>query len=186
MSKSQRYSCINEYLKRMQDGDINALAPLYDCTSKHLYALCYTYFQNRPDSEDAVSETYLRVQTAIGSFNGTDGYAWMSTIARNICINMLKKNSRTVSVDMEDEEAVHAIGIDCAEESPTPGESEIVTVAKAVLNENEFRILILHAVNQEKFKLIAEAVNEAEATVRWQYHNAIKKVKKEYERRAKL
>ena len=110
----------------------------------------------------------------------------MSTIARNICINMLKKNSRTVSVDMEDEEAVHAIGIDCAEESPTPGESEIVTVAKAVLNENEFRILILHAVNQEKFKLIAEAVNEPEATVRWQYHNAIKKVKKEYERRAKL
>ena len=186
MSDRRRDSQINEYLRRMQEGETAALAPLYDCTSKHLYALCYTYFQNRPDSEDAVSETYLRVQTAIGSFNGTDGYAWMSTIARNICINMLKKNSRTVSVDMEDEAAVHAIGIECAEEPPVPEESEIVTVAKAVLNENEFRILILHAVNQEKFKLIAKAVNEPEATVRWQYHNAIKKVKKEYERRAKL
>ncbi|MBQ9151051.1 MAG: sigma-70 family RNA polymerase sigma factor [Clostridia bacterium] len=186
MSEAQRYGQINEYLKRMQDGDTAALAPLYDCTSKHLYALCYTYFQNRPDSEDAVSETYLRVQMSIASFKGSDGYAWMSTIARNICINMLKKNSHTVSVDMEDEAAVSAFGIECTEAPPAVEESEIMTVARTVLNENEFRILILHAVNREKFKHIASTVNKPEATVRWQYHNAIQKVKKEYERRAKL
>lgn len=186
MSKADRDSLINEYLKRMQSGETAALAPLYDCTSKPLYTLCYTYFRNRHDSEDAVSETYLRIQTSIATFNGSNGYAWMSTIARNVCINMLKKQSRILSVDMDDEAVVNALGIENAEPPPTLEESEIMTVAKAVLTEHEFQILILHAVNEEKFKQIAHTVGRNEATVRWQYHNAIKKVKKEYERRARL
>ena len=152
---------INEYLQQMQDGNTAALAPLYDCTSKPLYTLCYSYFRNPHDSEDAVSETYLRVQTAIATFNGTNGYAWMSTIARNICVNMIKKKGRILSVDMSDEAAVHFLGEDYSESPPSvEEESEIVAVAKSVLSPHEFQILILHAVNDEKLKEIARIVKK--------------------------
>ncbi len=186
MSDRRRDSQINAYLRRMQEGDIAALAPLYDCTSKPLYALCYSYFRNCHDAEDAVSETFLRIQLSIHSFKGDNGYAWMSTVARNICINMLKKQNRSVSVDMDDEMTVRSLGIDQSEPPPVfEEEAEIVTVAKSVLNEHELQVLILHAVNEERFKHIAELLGKNEATVRWQYHNAIKKVKKAYERRAR-
>ncbi|MBQ2988568.1 MAG: sigma-70 family RNA polymerase sigma factor [Clostridia bacterium] len=56
-------------------------------------------------------------------------------------------------------------------------------MSEKILSENEFRIVILHAVNDMKFKDIAKILGGLEATVRWQYNNAIKKVKNAYERR---
>ncbi len=178
------YQNINEYLCKMKDGDTEMLSPLYDCTSKQLYALCYSYFHNRPDAEDAVSETYLKVIGNIDKFQGRGGYTWMCTIAKNTCLNMIKHQSRTVSTDFTDE-AAHAIFGDELAESPPDhsGEDELVELAKRVLNENEFRILILRAVAGEKFRAIAQTVDGNEATVRWQYQNALKKLRKECERR---
>ena len=43
--------------------------------------------------------------------------------------------------------------------------------------------MILHAVNDVKFKDIAKIVGGLESTVRWQYNNAMKKVRNAYERR---
>lgn len=160
------------------------LSPLYDCTSKKLYALCYTYFQNRADAEDAVSETYLKVLGNIDKFQGSGGYMWMCTIAKNICLNMLKSQSRTVSTDFTDE-ATHSVFGEALAEAPvdTAGEDALVELAKRVLGEKEFQILILRAVMGENFRTIAHMVDGNEATVRWQYQNALKKVRKECERR---
>ena len=62
-------------------------------------------------------------------------------------------------------------------------ESGIVAIAKRVLNEKEFRVVILHAVNGVKFKDIARITGGIEASVRWQYNNALKKIKNAYEGR---
>ena len=56
-------------------------------------------------------------------------------------------------------------------------------MAKSVLNENELRVVILHAVNGIKFKEIARLTGGLESSVRWQYNNALKKVRNAYERR---
>lgn len=175
---------INEYLCRMKDGDSESLAPLYDCTVRHLYALCFTYFHNRPDSEDAVSETYLKIQTNIQKFNGTGGYMWMCTIAKNICLNMLKASSRIVSTDFTDDATLHSFGDVLAEQpEDRSGEDALVSMAREILREKEFRIVILRVVSGENFRDIARVVDTNEATVRWQYHNALKKLQKECERR---
>jgi len=175
---------VDEYLNRMKDGDSEAMASLYDCTYRGLYALCYSYFRNQYDSEDALSDTYLKVQMEIDRFYGKDGYAWMSTIARNICLNKRKRESRTVSVDFTDEACINAHGISEEDESQTVGDdSDIVSVAGAVLNETEFRILIQHAVAERRFRDIATELGKLETTVRWQYHQALKKVRKACEGR---
>ena len=51
------------------------------------------------------------------------------------------------------------------------------------LNEKEFQVVILHAVNGIRFKEIARLTGGLESSVRWQYNNALKKIKKAYEGR---
>ena len=175
---------INQYLTQMKDGDSEALASLYDCTCRSLYALCYSYFHNQYDSEDALSDAYLKIQQEIARFSGQSGYAWISTITRNICLNRLKRESRVIAVDFSDEAAVNAHGIpDSDENTSSDNDSDIVSVAKNVLGETEFRILIQHAVAERKFKDIAADLGKLETTVRWQYHQALKKVRCAYEER---
>ena len=62
-------------------------------------------------------------------------------------------------------------------------ESDITMVAREVLNETEFQILIQHAVSERRFREIARDLGRLETTVRWQYHQALKKVRAACERR---
>ncbi len=182
VSENERYK-VDQYLELMRLGDNSAMEMLYDATAKPLYTLCYTYMRNHHDSEDALSETYLTVVRNIEKYRGKNGFNWLYTIAKNICLNMIRKNGRTVSVDYNDEEALGVLGLAGDDTIHLSDESGIIELSEKVLNENEFRIVILHAVNGMKFKDIARIVVGLESTVRWQYNNAIKKVKNAYERR---
>lgn len=174
---------VDDYLTELKRGDSSALEPLYEETAKPLYSLCYTYTHNRHDSEDALSETYLTVIRNIGKYRGENGFNWLYTIAKNVCLNMRRKNDRIVPVDFDDDEAVNTLGLGAGSEPRIYDESGIIAMSEKILSENEFRIVILHAVNDMKFKDIAKILGGLEATVRWQYNNAIKKVKNAYERR---
>ena len=174
---------VDEYLKKIRQGERSALAPLYELTAKKLYSLCYTYTHNSYDSEDALSETYLAAIRNIEKYNGKSGYNWLYTIAKNVCLNMLAKNGRTEPMDFDDEETLNALSLSSDEGIKIYDESGIIALSEKILGENEFRIVIMHAVNEMKFSEIAKILGGLESTVRWQYNNAIKKVKNEYERR---
>lgn len=174
---------IDEYLNKLKLGQRSALAPLYDATAKKIYALCFTYMRNQHDSEDALSEVYLSVVRSIDKYRGSSGFNWIYTIAKNICLNMLRSKGRTQSVDFNDEEAVNTLGLGEESEPACFDESGIIALSARELDEKEFRIVILHAINGMKFKEIAHLLGGPETTVRWQYNNAIKKVRNAYERR---
>ncbi len=174
---------VDEYLTRIRQGDRSALSPLYEATAKPLYALCYTYTSNHHDSEDALSETYITVVKNIGKYRGESGFNWLYTIAKNICLNMLRSKQKRVLVDFQDEETVNTMHLPAEGPPRLEDESGIIALSKQILGQREFRIVILHAVNGLKFGQIAKIVGGLESTVRWQYNNAIKKIKKAYERR---
>ena len=96
---------------------------------------------------------------------------------------MLREKKKTVSVDFNDEETVNVLHLEGEEAPRVFDESGIVAIAKRVLNENEFRVVVLHAINDMKFKDIAKITGGLESSVRWQYNNALKKIKKAYEGR---
>ena len=179
-------SRVDEYLTLIRQGDSSALDPLYSLTSKPLYSLCYSYTRDPHDSEDALSDTYLTAVKNIDRYNGKNGFNWLYTIAKNICLNMQRKKKRAVPVDFDDEETVNTLDLGSDETVRPEDESGIIALSERVLSEKEFRIVILHAVNGMRFADIARAVGGLESTVRWQYSNALKKVKKAYEGRNAL
>ena len=174
---------VDEYLEVLRQGDSSALDCLYELTSKQIYTVCFTYLHDPHDSADALSETYLAIVKNISKYRGESGYNWLYTIAKNICLNMLREKKKTVSVDFNDEETVNVLHLEGEEAPRVFDESGIVAIAKRVLNENEFRVVVLHAINDMKFKDIAKITGGLESSVRWQYNNALKKIKKAYEGR---
>lgn len=174
---------VDEYLESLRQGDSSALDCLYEMTSKQIYNICFTYLHDPHDSADALSDTYLAIVKNISKYRGESGYNWIYTIAKNICLNMLREKKKTLSVDFNDEETVNVLHLENEDAPKVFDESGIVAIARSVLNEKEFRVVILHAVNGFKFKQIAKLVGGLESSVRWQYNNALKKIKNAYEGR---
>ncbi len=174
------------YLRRIKKGETAFLGDLYDLTSGILFSLCYSYFKNQHDSEDALHDAYLSLVKQIPKYSGADGFNWMFTITKNICLNIIKKNKRVIPTNFTDEAVINTMGADESSEMHIHDESGIFALSEDVLKEEEFRIVILHAVHGMKFAEIAKGLGKLEGTVRWRYNNAIKKVKTEFERRQRI
>lgn len=184
MSDTIKGRLVDQYLTELRAGDQTAMERLYDCVSKPLFALCYGYFHNVHDSEDALQEAFLSVKREINKFNGANGFNWIYTITKNVCLRMIDKNKRVQAVDFTDAVSVNKYYGDSATgETVAFDESGIIRLSRRVLKDGEYEILIFHAVYGMTFKEIANFTGKFETTVRWQYHNAITKVRKEYERR---
>lgn len=87
-------------IEAFQAGDEFAFVSLYNRYKAPVYAFCVKMLLDRPLAQDAMQETFLRVYenrdrlTKTGSFK-----AWLFTIARNQCLNNLRRRSRQVPLD---------------------------------------------------------------------------------------
>ena len=98
--------------------------------------------------------------------------AWILTITRNLCLQVLRKDGATTDLPQEEWEAFL-------------GTSDGVSVEERVLLESclkllsaeERQVLMLHAVAGYKHREIARQLDMPLATVLSKYHRAVKKLK---------
>jgi RNA polymerase sigma-70 factor (ECF subfamily) len=94
---------------RMQKGDDNAFAELFDKTKGYV-AACVR-LQNVPEAsiDDIVQEVYVKVYRSVGSIeNPHAALGWMKRIAYNASLDYHRKNARHVEdVSIEDEAGGH-------------------------------------------------------------------------------
>ena len=73
----------------------NEIAEIYRRHVKTVYRVCYTYLQNHADTEDAVSDTFVKMIRNAPKFNEEEHEkAWLIRAAENVCKNFLKHWSR--------------------------------------------------------------------------------------------
>lgn len=159
---------IDEYLMKLKNGDMEALGKLYDCTYKKLFGLCFSYLKNHHVSEEALSDVYVRIYENIDKYNGKNGITWMSVLTKNVCLNKLRDKKIELRKDMNDYSYIN-----------NEIANEIIDISKRILNDKEFRIVMLHAMYGYKFKEIATILGGFESTVRGIYNRALEKVRKE-------
>lgn len=57
-----------------------------------VYRVCYSFMKNKPEAEDMVQETFLRLLTSGQTFeNNRHERAWLIVTASNLCKDTLKK-----------------------------------------------------------------------------------------------
>lgn len=163
---------LDECMSRVLKGDETAFGRLYEETRRGLYAFIYGYLKNRQDAEDAMQNVYIRIRRYAYRYTpGTDARAWIFSIAKNIALNALKKKKRVVPLES-------------ISEMPAKGgelHGELFDLMERVLDEEEFRIIVLHVLWGYKHREIAEQLSMPTGTVTSKYKRAIEKIQKEWE-----
>ena len=88
-----------------QAGERGAYDAIYTRHRERVRRICYRMLGNTADAEEAVQETFLRTYKALGRFNGQYQLgAWVSRIASNVCLDILRQRGRSVKTqDVDDE-----------------------------------------------------------------------------------
>ena len=169
---------LDELIKRYMNGSESAFEGIYEGTHKQVYALIYSIVNNRSVADDLLQDTYIKFIENLKSYKiGSNAKAFLLTIARNLSINEYNRMKKYQNVDLQEEE-YHLAG-----EEMDDGLTPTLDLAKEVLNEEEYKIFIFHAVSELKHKEIAHMIKKPLGTVLWIYNKAIQKLKTEIEKR---
>jgi len=162
-------------MQALKVGNDEAFEKIYNSTCKLVYSICLSYMKDKFLAEDMMQETYLKVYSSIHQYqNNTSPNSWIVTIAKNLCINELKKRKRYVNIDME--------MMDDLTDEQSNQDTPLLDIAFKILKEKELTIVLLHIIDQRKLVDIAKLLNTSEGTIRWRYNNALNKIRKYVER----
>lgn len=172
MHKKSHIKNLEDIIEEFRVGNYDSFDEFYHQTNKQLYVFIYDIIRNRQSSEDLLQETYMRFLNYIDKYKkNTNYFNFLVTIARNLAINEYHKQKRMVY----DEEYIYSV----KEESPTDVPDLFYLLD--YLNEKEREIVILHMIDNLKFKEIAKMKDKPLGTILWLYNKAIKKLKRKVE-----
>ncbi len=83
-------------------GDVSVLGELYSRYIPLVYGLCLKYLGNAPDAEDAVMELFEELAAKIGNYRVRNFKTWLWSVARNHCLQKLRRQKRTIRTDFDD------------------------------------------------------------------------------------
>ncbi len=87
-------------IEAFQAGDEFAFVSLYNRYKGPVYAFCVKMLLDRTQAQDVMQETFLRIYENRDRLMKSSSFkAWLFTIARNQCLNQLRRASKQVPLD---------------------------------------------------------------------------------------
>lgn len=87
-------------LTRLADGDITALATVFELFGERIYRLCRRMMGNAADAEDGTQEIFLRAFNQAKKFDGRSRFStWFYRLAVRHCLNKLKQRDRRMTFE---------------------------------------------------------------------------------------
>ena len=162
----------------IQQGDRQGLKDIYSEYGKMIYQCCFNILHNTQDAEDVTADFFLKLWNIADTYCfGGKHKRWLVTIARNMSLDLLKKQSRE-QLAAEDED----YGADSPDDSVSTEDAVTggMAVAEALerLEQTEREIVNMKVLADMTFKDIAAVLGKPMGTVTWKYRNAIIKLKK--------
>ena len=164
---------LDKQLKKLSKGDESAFDFVYQNTYKTVYYIALSIIKDKQLAEDVMQSTYLKVIKNSASYEGgTNAAAWIARIARNEALNLKKKRGREVYVD--EREHLTEFG------SASVDDYGLLTdLARRILDEDEFTVLMLTAVEGYKLREISQILDMPISTVSFKYKRATQKMREE-------
>jgi len=79
-----------EIVSELQGGSAEAFQILYNKYQMRVYSFCLRILADESAAKDAFQETFIKVYEKRSSFRGDNFQAWLFTIARHTCYNIIR------------------------------------------------------------------------------------------------
>ena len=160
--------------EKIASGDMDAFATLYHLTDKAIFGFALSILKNKYDAEDVMQDTYLKVKKYAGFYQKQGKpMAWILTITKNLSLSKLKHVSNS-HLDVAEQFGLAAEGDDYEKLENLM----VLETLLSKLNDEERKVVVLHAQTGLKHKEIAELLDMSLSTVLSKYARAIKKMSK--------
>jgi RNA polymerase sigma-70 factor, ECF subfamily len=91
-----------EWARAAAGGDKAAFARLVEKHKQSVFGLCFRLLGGGEEARDAAQETFVRAYTGIRRFDARQPFAaWVLRIARNLCIDLLRRRRPTLALSAE-------------------------------------------------------------------------------------
>jgi RNA polymerase sigma-70 factor, ECF subfamily len=154
-------------------GDTPAYSVLVDRYARRVYGICYRYFGDVSDAEDAAQETFVTLLRRAETYAGAAAFStWLYRVATNTCNDIARKRSRrprTVPLP------------DAGERDDEPAAADLLAnrelalelrQALAGLDADHREAVVLHDVVGLPYADVAERTGVAVGTVKSRIHRA--------------
>lgn len=156
---------------RLKGGERAQFDVIYDGTYKVVYFVVHAIVGQKEAAEDVVQDTYLTALSHLNSYESDNFLAWLTTIAKRLALNSVKKRSREVATDFAENERL--FGTD----DPTDNEAAgLIAAAEKLLPPDDFEIVIMCAVAGFKRREVAKIKNMPVSTVTHRYKTSLEKL----------
>ena len=160
-----------ELIRRIRAGDEEAAEVLVKRYYSDILRYCKRHTADNNLAEDATQETFYRVFKSLMRYQDKERFkAWIYMIAKNICIDMGKKQRSIVSI--EDEE----IGEESKELKHIEDDDEIQQMLLS-LTEEQREAILLYFEEELTYKEIGKILGIPARTVQSRIRNALKNLK---------
>lgn len=166
---------LDKHIENFKNGDKKSFEEIYLLTEKLVYSICLSYMKDKSLAEDMMQDTYINVIKYIDKYKiGTNPTSWIIKIAKNNCLNEIKRRKRIEIVEDTD--------VDLVSTDVRKKETPLLDIALKILKEKELVVLLPHIIDGKKLIDISKDLNISEGTIRWRYNNALTKIRKYVER----
>ena len=180
-----------ELMAQLCEGNREALADLVLRYQNDIFRFCLHYLREVERSKDLAQETFIRVYVARARFDGKRKFRpWVLCIARNLCLNDLKRKKTVVMESLEEYAStarsetgeVFRSAADSPDQHMMASERrELLDRALATLDDESREIVVLRFFQRMQARDIAEIVDSTEGAVRTRLHRILKTLRGKYE-----
>lgn len=177
---SERASDDDILIRRAQGGDRSAFDALVGRHEIKAFQYAFRLTRNTEEAADVVSDAFIRVYNALGTFKGQSSFStWMYRILTNCFLDIRKKVRPTTSLEVASQTGEGDIERQIEDTSPTPHEeSERVEreerVERAInrLPEYQRAMIVMYHVEMLTYEEIAGALDLPIGTVKSRLNRA--------------
>ena len=152
---------------------------LYDTYARKMMSVCLRYASNRETAEDLLQEGFIKVFSAIGSFEGSGSFeGWMRRIFVNTALEYLRKNDiLKESVEIDNTEVLQEVDYSAIERISADELMELI----AELPPGFRTVFNMFVIEGYSHKEIGDALGITESTSRSQLTRAKRLLQKKLE-----
>ena len=158
---------------RLKDKDEEAFNVLYERYFRLVKHVTLQIIPSDNIAEDIVQQTFIKMYNNIDSYkNDVSFSAWLCTIAKNLALNEMKKQSRLTQLPE------YEVKDDSSSPSGEYQSKELIQQIKDLLGVKDYNLLMLRLYHGLSYKELSDMTGETIAALTNRYHRAVKKVKK--------